>query len=227
MKPAVLCFHAASAEWSHRFSVPPEQILRLVKAIRRMRPVHVTFDDAYRDIGSVLPALLDQGFPVTIFVCTKYADEGGAPLTVPELADEDRARLATMGWEELHEWRDRGAGVGSHTVTHPRLLRLSDAELGREFVDSRERIEDATGRPCGWLAYPYGEHDDRVRNAARRAGYERGFTLRSAGTDPYASPRIDLYRRDSVPRALLKASLVSPALVRLVDRLQGPSAATG
>ena len=50
-----------------------------------------------------------------------------------------------------------------------------------------------------------GEHDARIRKTAEAAGYSRAFSLRSASRGDYAWPRVDLYRRDSIPRALLKA----------------------
>ena len=220
MTEVVLCYHAASPTWAHRFSVPPGQLLRQVRAIRRFRRVHATFDDAYRNIGSVLPELLRMDVPVTIFVCTGFADNGGAPLTVPELTSEDAEDLATMSWDDLRDWVEQGVGVGSHTVSHPHLFPLSDEELRREFVESRTRIETELGRECRWLAYPYGEHDERVRNAARDAGYARAFTLRAAPGDDYSAPRVDLYRRDSVGRALVKASPLHYPVGELLQRFR-------
>jgi hypothetical protein len=60
------------------------------------------------------------------------------------------------------------------------------------------------GRPCPELAYPYGEHDERVRAAARAAGYERAYGLRERGHDAYALRRVDLYRRHAPFGALLR-----------------------
>jgi peptidoglycan/xylan/chitin deacetylase (PgdA/CDA1 family) len=183
-----------------------------------VRRVHVTFDDAFRNIGSVLPELLAAGVPVTIFVCTSFADRGGAPFDVPELAGEADELLSTMGWDELRDWRGRGVGVGSHTVTHAHLRELSDDELRRELLDSRQRVEDELGRECRWLAYPYGEHDERVRGQARAAGYSQAFSLRTAGRGDYACPRVALNRRDSIPRALLKASPLHYPVGELLER---------
>jgi peptidoglycan/xylan/chitin deacetylase (PgdA/CDA1 family) len=218
--PVTLCFHAASADWAHRVSLAPEQLLEQVRAIRRFRRVHVTFDDAFRSIEAVLPDLLALGVPVTIFACTGFADGGGAPLTVPELAGERHNRLATMTWDELREWSRRGVGLASHTVSHPHLVRLPGDELRTELVESKRRIEEELGRECLWLAYPYGEHDARVRRAAEDAGYTRAFSLRTAGRGDYACPRVALNRRDSIPRALLKASPLHYPVGELLERLR-------
>jgi len=200
----VLCYHAVSPSWEHRLCIDPDLLLRQVRALSRLWNVYATFDDAFRSAATVFPALERLGVSVQIFVCTRYA-RAGAPLSIPELAGDDPAELATMSWDELREHADRGVQIGSHTVSHSHLTRLSDAELGRELEDSKEEAEAELGKPCRELAYPYGEHDERVRAAARRAGYERAFGLRGRKGDDYALPRADLYRRHTVPRALIRA----------------------
>jgi peptidoglycan/xylan/chitin deacetylase (PgdA/CDA1 family) len=200
----VLCYHAVSPSWEHRLSIHPDLLLRQVRALSRFWRVDATFDDAFRSAATVFPPLERLGVSVQIFVCTKYA-RAGAPLSIPELAGDDPAELATMSWDELREHADRGVQIGSHTVSHSHLTRLSDAGLRRELEDSKGEVEAELGRPCRELAYPYGEHDERVRAAARGAGYLRAFGLRDLKGDGYALPRADLYRRHTVPRALIRA----------------------
>lgn len=206
MTPLVLCYHAVSPTWEHRLCIQPDLLLRQVSALSRLRKVHVTFDDAFRSSATVFPALERLGVSVEIFVCTRYARDG-APLAIPELAGDDPRELATMTWEELLGYAERGIAIGSHGVTHPHLPQLSDVELRRELEDSKAQIESELGRSCPDLAYPYGQYDDRVRAAARRAGYERAYALRGPKGDAYALPRVDLYRRHTVRRTLLRALL--------------------
>ena len=203
MRPLVLCYHAVSPDWEHRLAIQPDLLLRQVRALSRFRQVRVTFDDAFRSAAIVFPDLERLGVPVQIFVCTRYALVG-APLTIPELAGDDPEQLATMNWDELREQAARGVAIGSHAVSHPHLTTLSEDELRRELNESREEIEDRLGRPCEDLAYPYGEHDERVRAATRAAGYRRAYALRGSRSDAYAAPRLDLYRRHTVPRTLLR-----------------------
>jgi peptidoglycan/xylan/chitin deacetylase (PgdA/CDA1 family) len=224
-EPLVLCYHAVSSTWPHGLSVEATELERQLQALlkRGYRPasaaqtlagrgrlVHVTFDDAYRSLARGLPALERLGVPATVFVCSGYAD-GGRPLDIPELAADARERpaeLATMDWDALRELVERGVEVGSHTVTHPHLPRLSDADLARELGDSRERLEDELHRPCPLLAYPYGEEDSRVRAAARGAGYEAAFAMPShrGAPDPFALPRVAIWRKDTFVRFSVKTS---------------------
>jgi peptidoglycan/xylan/chitin deacetylase (PgdA/CDA1 family) len=174
----------------------------------RFRRVRVTFDDAFRSVDRVLPALLQLHVSVQIFVCTEFARDG-APLTIPELETEDQGdlvELATMTWDDLRVLADNGVAVGSHAVSHPHLPRLSDGEIRRELSEAKAEIESELGRLCADLAYPYGEHDERVRAMARAAGYEKAYGLWGPRGDPYAAPRLDLYRRHTPARAVLLAT---------------------
>lgn len=223
----ILCYHAVSDEWSNALAVTTSAFERQLQSLlkRRFRPVtaadllqrrgrllHVTFDDAYQSVRNAVPVLERLGIPSTIFAASSYA-VNGRPLDVPELAEEASAHpdhLATMDWEELRELAARGTQIGSHTKSHPHLPLLSDTEIERELRESKLECEDALGRPCRFLAYPYGEHDARVRTAVQRVGYEAAFALR-AEADPgnhYALPRVGLYQRDSQLRATLKTSVL-------------------
>jgi peptidoglycan/xylan/chitin deacetylase (PgdA/CDA1 family) len=170
----------------------------------------VTFDDAFRSVHVGLAILRRHGLPATVFACTDYADDG-RPLDVPEL-EQDIARnpreLETMTWDELRAVAAGGVEVGSHTLTHAHLPSLSDLELERELNDSRLRLEDELGRPCRFLAYPYGEEDLRVRDAARAAGYDAAFALPgpSGPVNPFALRRVGVYLRDNRLRLRLKTS---------------------
>ena len=223
--PLVLAYHGISERWQHPLAVSESMLLRHVRLLlaRRYKPVslevaltargrlvHVSFDDAFTSVARVLPALAELGVPVTVFACSDHA-ASGAPLDVPELRQEMAAHpgeLETMTWEGLRELVVQGVEVGSHTCSHPHLPELGDDELRRELAESRERLEDELHRPCAFLSYPYGEQDARVRDAARRAGYEAAVALPGidAPPDQFAFPRIGIYQRDGVARATLKTS---------------------
>jgi len=211
----VLCYHAVSPAWEHRLSLPLEQLIRQVRAVRRLGPVHATFDDAFRNIEPAVNELLDLGVPVTIFACSGFADRGGAPLTIPELAGDDPQQLATMSWDDLRRLHARGARVQAHSVEHAHLPTLADDDLERELRESKRRIEEEIGGECTDLAYPYGERDERVRSFVRAAGYERAYALGAHPGDRYDLPRVDLYRRHGVARTLLKAKLPYSLRTRL------------
>jgi peptidoglycan/xylan/chitin deacetylase (PgdA/CDA1 family) len=225
-RPLVLALHAVSNSWPYLLAVSPEMLERQLKSLllRRYRPataaeavggrgrlLHVTFDDGFRSTLNALPLLERLGIPSTVFVCPAWADRGR--LSVPELDEESRKfprELATLDWDQLRKLRDCGVEIGSHTLTHPHLRRLTDIELARELRESRERLESELERPCRFLSYPFGENDERVRAAARDAGYVGAFGLpeKQKPCEPFAVPRIGFYRQDGMIRATLKTSVV-------------------
>jgi peptidoglycan/xylan/chitin deacetylase (PgdA/CDA1 family) len=236
MNALVLCYHSVSDGWDDALAVPPASLERQVRNLlkrgyrsiparetgrARGRVFHITFDDALASVASAaLPRLDRLGVHATIFACSKFAADG-SPLLIPEL----RARgagfepeLATMNWDALRASADEGFEIGSHTVSHPHLPALSDDELRRELGESRDEIADRIGRPCRFLAYPFGQYDGRVRKAAQTAGYTAAFALRpetGSSPDVFAIPRVDIYRGDHTLRFALKTSPARRPIVRI------------
>jgi peptidoglycan/xylan/chitin deacetylase (PgdA/CDA1 family) len=232
LQPLVVCYHAISDTWRDTLAVSLDDFERQLSGVlaRGYRPVgaaeaaaasgrlvHITFDDAFQSVAKALPVLERHRMPATVFACPGFAD-GERTFAIPELAaqvPENSEHLATMGWPELRELVDRGVEVGSHTLTHPHLTTLDDHELRRELRESRERLEDELSVPCRFLAYPYGEEDERVRAAARSSGYAGAFSLpgNQSGTDLYAIPRVGIWRTDGALRVTLKTSAAGRRLL--------------
>lgn len=226
-RPLVLCYHAVSDTWDDPLAVRvdafEQQLRQLLKRGFRgattsdllggagnRRLLHVTFDDGFRSVDNAVPILERLGVPATIFVCTDLA-AAGQPLRVAELEGvtsiEERA---TLTWDRLRAITEGGLiGVGSHTQSHAHLTRLTHEELARELGGSKERIEAELRRPCDVIAYPYGEHDARVREAVRAAGYAAGFAApgHSFGFDVFQIPRTALWRDETLLRWQSKTRL--------------------
>jgi peptidoglycan/xylan/chitin deacetylase (PgdA/CDA1 family) len=224
----VLCYHAFSATWPADLSVTPqafaEQVERLARAgyrgvtfdeaVRgkpRRKQVAVTFDDAFRSVVTHARPVLDRhGWPGTIFAVTDFA-AGGTPVHwqgVDQWAGGPHdGERATLDWGALRELRDADWEVGSHTVTHPHLTELDDAALERELAGSRAAVEEALG-DCASIAYPYGDVDPRVVEAAGRAGYATGAALPARWGDQSALewPRVGVYHPDDMRRFRVKTS---------------------
>jgi peptidoglycan/xylan/chitin deacetylase (PgdA/CDA1 family) len=226
----VLCYHALSERWPASLSVTPEAFERQLHLLRRRgfrgatfdravsqpsdrRTVAVTFDDAYLSVAELAKPILDAvGFPATVFVPTNFPSSAGQPMAWDGidswLDGPHEGELRPMSWEQLGMLADAGWEIGSHTCSHPRLTSLSDEKLERELIDSRSTVTERLGRPCGTLAYPYGDHDERVVEAARLAGYGLAGTLpgRLLPARRLAWPRVGIYHGDDERRFRLKAS---------------------
>jgi peptidoglycan/xylan/chitin deacetylase (PgdA/CDA1 family) len=236
LRPLILCYHAISDSWDDQLAISPSAFARQIRTLLQRgyraitaaeavrgtrRSFHVTFDDAFRGVLTVAPLLQLLNVPATVFACPAFADVG-RPLDVPELVRSSRLDLEegrTMNWTELRTLAQHGIEVGSHTLTHRHLTHLSATALERELRESRERLQHELGRPCRHLAYPYGEHDERVRAAAERVGYEAAFALDEEAHpgDPFSVPRIGIWRTDGFVRLTLKTM---PGVSRGVRRLR-------
>ena len=101
-----------------------------------------------------------------------------------------------MSWSELEQISKAGICVGSHTVTHPRMSRLTATEVENELRVSRADLEDRIGKTVDVFAYPYGDSTPSVRRAVARhfrlaCGTKLAFV--SPDSDSIELPRIDVY----------------------------------
>jgi peptidoglycan/xylan/chitin deacetylase (PgdA/CDA1 family) len=173
----------------------------------------ITFDDAYRSVIELaFPIMSRLGVPGTVFVPTDHAGTEQVmqwPGIEQWLGTRHERELLPMSWNELGQLADGGWEIGSHTQSHAHLTRVDHARLTAELDCSREACEDQLGRPCLSISYPYGDVDDRVVQAARRAGYAAGAAMMPAPVKPYSPlcwPRIGVFRPDGVWRFRLKTS---------------------
>lgn len=191
----------------------------------------LTFDDGYRDnCEAALPLMRERGVKAFVFVLPPAVDPGG-PLSWPEVEDDVRATPETMrsvDWEMVGKMAEGGFEIGSHGLRHASLPTLSDEELRQELADSRRRIAEHVGS-CATLAYPFGDWDGRVAQAAADCGYELAFTQPTKtgqrAATPLTIPRVNVDDRDEGRRLDLKLSaagrclLLSPRLTRGRRRL--------
>jgi len=119
-----------------------------------------------------------------------------------------------MSWTELAGLAAGGWEIGSHTCSHPHLTQLDDGVLQTELVQSRRACEEMLQQPCRTIAYPYGDHDDRVVDATGAAGYSAACTLpvRFSAPAPLRYPRIGVYHEDDDARFKAKVSPLSRRL---------------
>ncbi len=152
----------------------------------------VTFDDGFTSMARLAcPILLEMQIPATLYIVVA----GIGKTNVWDQREGDCAETMCTA-AEVRELAELGFEIGSHSMNHPRLTRLTDAELRAEIVDSKKALEDLLGRPVLSFSYPYGDQDARVRQVVAEAGYATATatTLCSvtAATDPLAIPRVNM-----------------------------------
>jgi peptidoglycan/xylan/chitin deacetylase (PgdA/CDA1 family) len=163
------------------------------EADERAARVCVTFDDGCEtDLLFAAPLLEEFGGGATFYVVAGFVGRRGylAPAQVRELAG-------------------RGFEVGSHSLTHRFLNGLGDKEVRRELSESKERLEQWSGRAVEHFSCPGGRWDARVAAAAREAGYRTVATSRvganGPGSDLFRLARVAV-RRGADEREVVRAA---------------------
>jgi peptidoglycan/xylan/chitin deacetylase (PgdA/CDA1 family) len=154
------------------------------------RPVVITFDDGYRDFYThAFPVLTEHGLRATVFVVSDN--------TADERVCTDGKEYMT--WKEVREIHSHGIQIGSHTVTHPELYRLSLLKVEDEIRQSKGTIEDKLGAPVSSFSYPFAfpEHDKKFVGVLvgflEKHGYKNGVST-IIGTATHGSSRFFLPR---------------------------------
>lgn len=187
------------------------------------RPPHaaaLTFDDGCESwLRHVAPLLMERDWPATFFVVAdRLAKAEGRLAGIAPLTDARLRELAGLRGRDGKPLFD----IGSHGLRHEdlaaRLIAVGPAQLGMDLKQSRDRIEQITGRPCVLLSIPGGKTggDAKARRELRQVAADAGFVR----------VRDSLPRYDRCPHSdFLGGSPVyahtSPAMIRFeVDRLR-------
>ncbi|MEO8897942.1 MAG: polysaccharide deacetylase family protein [Candidatus Dormibacter sp.] len=125
------------------------------KAALPSHPVVLTFDDGYADFAtSAEPVLAQYGFVATDFVVSGFLGRPGY-MTAAQVVAMDAA----------------GMVIGSHTVHHVDLVRVSLADAQTEIDTGKAALEQLLGHPVLDFAYPYGGFNSAVVQLLRQAGF--------------------------------------------------------
>jgi peptidoglycan/xylan/chitin deacetylase (PgdA/CDA1 family) len=160
--------------------------------------VAITFDDGNSDFYTeALPVLLRHGFTATVFVITGFTS--GSSRTAAE---------NYLTWSEIKEIHAQGIEIGSHTVSHPELWRLSHRELEYEIRNSKDTIEQQLGAKIGSFSHPFAfpEHDKAYTSTLcdllEQHGYETAVSTiigtAEAGQRKYTLPRLPVNSHDDL-----------------------------
>jgi peptidoglycan/xylan/chitin deacetylase (PgdA/CDA1 family) len=134
-----------------------------------------------------------------------------------------RTSLDLLDHHQLAAIAAAGVEIGCHSRSHANLPTLDATALAEEIEGSVSELREA-GFDVRLLAYPYGEHDARVRAAAAAAGLDAAFTVTpgcvAAGDDPFQLQRIEIRPSDTGQRFLRKVRTARENGAPPADRLR-------
>jgi peptidoglycan/xylan/chitin deacetylase (PgdA/CDA1 family) len=206
---AILMFHGVDASGSV-LSVSTEQLRSLLRHViesgHRVVPLHelllglpepnrvaLTFDDGFASVArTAAPILAELGLPATLFLTTGYVGKDNCWPTQPA----DAPAEPMMGWDDVVALAQQGWDIQAHSVSHPDLRELSDAQIGAELDACCATLEERLGKRPELFAYPYGYLDARVAALVRtrfRHAVTTTFDTLARTRPAHLQPRLDAY----------------------------------
>ncbi|MEX2169351.1 MAG: polysaccharide deacetylase family protein [Pirellulales bacterium] len=155
----------------------------------------ITFDDGYADnCDFAIPLLIRQRVPFTYFVASAHVIEQ-RPFAHDVARDQP---LLPNTSEQIRVLAQTGVEIGAHTRNHADLGASSDPRfLHEEIVGSKVDLENLTGGPVRYFAFPFGQHRQLTPAAfdvARDAGFAGVCSAYGGynwpGDDPFHIQRI-------------------------------------
>lgn len=152
--------------------------------------IALTFDDGFRNVfQNALEPLARHRMRAIQFLVPHFIGK----LNEWDLR-EGEASEPLMDAVQIQEWIAAGHLIGSHSVSHARLTRLTARDAREEIFASKRKLEDAFGVSIDHFCYPYGDWNKAVRDLVVEAGYRTACTTEFGVTTPatplFALPRI-------------------------------------
>lgn len=125
------------------------------------KPVILTFDDGWENqYHYAFPILKKYHMTATFYIFTNPIGKKPHFLT----------------WNQIKEMDDAGMTIAAHTITHPYLQKISDAQLRREIFKSKQILEKHLEHPVLHFSSPFGFSDTNIEALLKGAGYRTGRT---------------------------------------------------
>lgn len=130
----------------------------------KKKAFNITYDDG---------VLQDERF---VALLNRYGIKGTFNLNSQLMQEESSwthpkgMQIKRLPFERVRHLYD-GHEVASHTLSHPHMQDLSDAELYRQLKADKDNLEELLGREVKGFAVPFSYYDDRIANCAKACGF--------------------------------------------------------
>jgi peptidoglycan/xylan/chitin deacetylase (PgdA/CDA1 family) len=144
-------------------TILPEQLYQhlLKGASLPRKPIMITFDDTHEEHYSIVAPILDSfGYKGVFFVLA-------VPIGKPGYMSSEQIKLLS----------DRGHAIGGHSWDHPDLRKLLEKDWNLQLTKPNNKLEQITGQPVFYFAYPYGSWNETAIHELKKHGIKVAFQL--------------------------------------------------
>lgn len=122
----------------------------------KKKKIYLTFDEGYENgyTESILDTLRENEVKALFFITGLYLK------TSPDL---------------VKRMLKEGHAVGNHSLNHPSLPTLNNAQMENEILGLEKRFNSVTGKRFKYLRPPAGQYSEKVLAAADQLGYKTVF----------------------------------------------------
>ena len=142
------------------------------------KAVVLTFDDGYEDnFTKAFPLLKKYNFKATIYIVLNRFNENWATDKDLDKASNELNNEKMLSDEQIKIMLESGLiEIGSHTLDHVNLPKLSNEEKVKQIKESKEKIEDIFSIKCNSFAYPFGFFDNDSVKIVEEIAYSNATT---------------------------------------------------
>ena len=174
-------------------SILPEQLYNYLVYNEPLpeKPVMITYDDTREEHFTIGAAEMKKhGFKGVFFCMT-------IPINRPNY----------MRAEQMKSLADEGHAVESHTWDHHMVTKYAGEDWDKQLLNSKKKIEEVTGKPVHYFAYPFGLWNKEAIPEIRKRDYTMAFILSTKrdSTEPLYTVRRMIVPGDWSAEGMLKA----------------------
>lgn len=159
----------------------------------------ITFDDGTKDnFDHAFPILKKMGYSACFFPVTDFS-----------MGEKEHPRYSGrtekvryLSPEQIRTMASEGMLIGSHTKSHALLDRLTSQEAQKEISESKAKLEEWTGSPIRFFAYPNGIFSPNLFPILEQAGFSAAFSTKPGLNDPegevWTLKRTEISGRDTL-----------------------------
>jgi peptidoglycan/xylan/chitin deacetylase (PgdA/CDA1 family) len=196
--------------WEHKLFHALDNTQRKEFEIEGKRYSLLDVEEKYKTTVSILNMLKERPRTLKESFLELLVEELGVNITK---ATSDQLYLSR---EDIFAMKEHGMTIGVHSMTHPKLSKLSGRELEAEIKEARKIIEEVLGETSPYFAWPYGGEDSYNKEAIKmlkESGYlcarSTEYGINNRHTDLYGLrsiyaevPFLNFVLRTSVPSIL-------------------------